>query len=106
MLQRLLFPILALLTWGLATPAAAQSRGSGGPATSTSGHRIIALQGRILHPPSRTLVLTDDYGNEVLRTQTGADGRFQFRACWGTAQPATLQLGTEVARLWLSPATT
>ncbi|MDO7886643.1 TlpA family protein disulfide reductase [Hymenobacter cheonanensis] len=57
----------------------------------------------MLHPHSRTLVLTDNYGNEILRTQTAADGRFQLRARWSAAQPATLQLGDEVARMWISP---
>ena len=73
------------------------------PATSTSGHPIIALQGRVLHPQGRDLVLTDHYGNELLHTQIHADGRFQLRARWGAAQPATLQLGNEVVRLWLTP---
>ena len=92
-----------LIALAAALPFARLSAQTALAATSASGHPIIALQGRVLHPHGRELVLIDNYGNEILRTQTEADGRFQVRARWGAAQPATLQLGNEIARLWLAP---
>ena len=105
---QLRFPFCQRSAWALLVVLAirlslAPAAGQTAPATSSSGYPIIALQGRMLHPTSRTLVLTDNYGNEILRTQTSADGRFQLRARWSAAQPATLQLGDEVARLWVTP---
>ena len=92
-----------LIALAAALPFAHLSAQTALAATSASGYPIVALQGRVLHPHGRELVLIDNYGNEILRTQTEADGRFQVRARWGAAQPATLQLGNEIARLWLAP---
>ncbi|MBF9140898.1 TlpA family protein disulfide reductase [Hymenobacter properus] len=93
--------VLGLVLLGISGPL--RALGQNAPATSASGHPIIALQGQVQHVQSREFELIDHYGNQILKTTIPSNGRFSFRARWGAAQPATLRIGRQTTGLWLTP---